>query len=238
MKRFLMIFVMVMVMAQGGISFAQVPANPPVQKKKIEMKPLVKFDKLIDQIKSWFIGILRQYWAWFLSIFFAWFAAACLKSFLDGKMEKRMVRIKQHERFINQVNNSAEKTEVERVARQQEMERTHEVERFEREHLAREVQRDSLHLIVLRENESFVDIAGDRYIRKWSSEGDIIGHESYGTWLKRRECEQELEKPLDFDNNDYGRIYDSIVDKDKEVNFNRGGSYVGRRVGRSRSSEV
>jgi hypothetical protein len=198
MFRIFIVMVLVISMACGGNTFGQVPANPP-QRLKIEMKPLVNFDKVIDQIKGHFTKILREYWAWFLSLFFAWFALQCFKAFLDGKMEKRMAQMKAKESQLRRENDMAEKKAAELSRR---------AERLESEYRTRGQYQE----IVLRENESIANIDGKQYIRELSS--GVVSYKTMEQWQSERDS--ELDKPLDFDNNDYGRIYDSIVDKDSK----------------------
>jgi len=64
----------------------------------------------------------------------------------------------------------------------------------------------------LRENENIVQVDGTYYICSSTDFGDIIGHKTLDTW--RAERDAEYSQPLEFDNNDYGKIYDSIVDSD------------------------
>jgi uncharacterized membrane protein len=80
------------------VAFGQQPA------KNVEMEALVNFDFVIGEIRETFTEILREYWAFFLTIFFVWFGIQCAKSFLDGKMEMHMAEIKKRERITKRVN--------------------------------------------------------------------------------------------------------------------------------------
>jgi hypothetical protein len=58
--------------------------------------------------------------------------------------------------------------------------------------------------IVLNDNESFAQINGDYYVR--SESHDVVSYQTLDQW--RADRDSELDKPLVFDNEDYGRVYD------------------------------
>jgi len=110
-------------------------------------------------------------------------------------------------------NKREEREEVRRLLRQQELENSRYAEKSEIEYRSCELRdflfREREHL---RENENIVQVDGTYYIRSTTDFGDIIGHKTLDTW--RAERDAEYSQPLEFDNNDYGKIYDSIVDSD------------------------
>ena len=200
MKR--MVFVLILGFLFGGVVFGQAPANDGV-----EFVQLVDFNDVFGEITDIFADILKEGWAFFLTLFFVWFGFNCLKSFIDGKLEKRIAELQRRERVDQAINRAEERAEVKRQLRQDELGRSREVLEFESEYRSRELQR-----IVLAENESFVTIDGKRYVREMTSWGDIVGHKTLDQWCEDRD--KVIDEPLAFDNNDYGKTYDSIVEKD------------------------
>jgi len=187
------------------VASAQVPVNPD----EVNFQPLVNFDDVIGEVTIWFGDILKEGWLLFLSLFLVWFAFMCLKSFVDGKLEKRMLIMREHERALNAANRVAERKGVRRVERQRALENSWEVREFDAEYRSRELAAMAGGMY-LSGTERFANINGDYYIR--SESHDVVTYKTIEQWRAEREVEDT--KPLDFDNSDYGRIYDSIVESD------------------------
>ena len=195
----------------GAVVFGQQPGN-------VELQPLINFDDVFKQITDWFTDNLKEYWAVILSYFLVWFAFMSALSFLQGRMERWKSEQRMRRSMIFRENLRAEKQELRRVLRQQELEQSRVAAKSEVEYRSREL-RDLLfrERERLGDNEKIVQIDGAYYVRSETSEGDVIGHKTLDRW--RAERDEEDSKPLDFDNNDYGRTYDSIVESDYQCDM-------------------
>ena len=211
MKRLLLALIFGFVL--GSVVFAQAPAQAPV-----EFRPIVNFDKVIEVIRLWFTDILKEYWVTLLTFFVVWFALMCALSFLEGKFEGRMARVKaevkRQDRVEQKVFRAQERQEGARLARQQEIERTGYIAAFESEYSSRELQN-----LVFRDHENLVMIDNKRYVREMTSEGDIIGQKTFDEWRKDRDKVED--ESLSFDNDDHGRKYVNgvAVDEDDEPGY-------------------
>ena len=165
-----------------GLAFGQAPDNVAV-----DMEPLVDFGIVIEEISAWFTDALKENWAFFLSLFFAWFSFMCLKSFLDGRYERRMARLRRHERVTEAINRAEERAELKR----QRLE-------FESEYRNRRQQR-----FVLGENESYVVYGNRLYVREVNSAGAVVGYSSFEQWRGNRDVVQ----PIHLDENDDDGFY-------------------------------
>ena len=193
----------------GTIVFGQQPVNPaPVQ-----MAPLVNFDAVIEQIIESFTDILKEFWVMILSVFFVWVIFMSAISFLEGRLERWKAEKRMRHSMVARENLRAEIQDQRRLIRQQELEQSRIAEQHEWEYRSRELSnlllRDREHL---GERETIDQIDGTYYVRSSSKEGDIIEYKTLEKW--RSEHDAEDSKPLDFDNNDYDRVYESIVESD------------------------
>ena len=200
MKRILLAIILGFIF--GAVVFGQ---------ERIEMKPLVNFDGIFEGITVWFTDVLKKHYVLLLTVFFVWFMVMSVLSFLQGRMERWEAERRFRQAIVK--DNLREKQESRHVLRQQQLEQSRVAEQHEVEYRRRELRdfllRDRENL---GDNEKIVQIDGAYYVRSETSAGDVIGHQTLNKW--RAERDEEDSKPLDFDNNDYGRTYDSIVESD------------------------
>jgi len=194
MKRILQTMVLLFVFC--SLVWAQgVPAQPV----PIVIQPLINFDSLYVGISQYFTSILKEQWLLLISLFFLWFAVAYGIGMLESRVEYNRIRERVRREAILM-------EERERLAeRRRGVERSRMAVDLEREYRSRELQN-----IVLNEGETFANIDGDYYVREVSH--GVVSYKTLDQWRVDRDEEQS--EPLDFDNEDYGRIYDSIVDRD------------------------
>jgi len=188
----------------GAVVFGQEPVAVELQ--------VVEFEKIFEVLTGSVVEIFKELWVILLSMFFLWVFVEYAKSYLDGK--EHTSAINHHERIIKTAERMEEREDARRLLRQQELEESRCAEKFEVEYRSREL-RDFLFRDRQRLNddhESIVQIDGSYYVRASTSEGDVIGHQTLDKWRAERDVEDS--KPLSFDNNDYGKVYESIVESD------------------------
>jgi len=194
----------------------------------VEMLPLVNLDDMFDPMKQYFTDILKEYWVMLLSFFFLWFAVMCAISYLDG-MVRRRVSIQCHR---DQLRERQAAVEFEKQGKLEEYRRqlreSRYVERQEAEYHSRE-----LNNIILRDGENFANIDGQYYVR--SESYGVVNYKTLDQW--RLDVEVENSQPLDFDNDDHGRIYDSIVDSDYRGTVSDADAYRGGLSNPERNSD-
>jgi len=208
-------FALVCVIVMFGMTaFGQ---NPP-QPAPVEMQPLINMEEFFEPLKEWFFDILSQYWVILLTFFVVWFSLMCALSYLDGMVQRRLA-IQRHQMQFREKQAVAEfekQSKLEDYRRQ--LRESRYVERHEAEYRSRE-----LNNIVLRDGENFANVDGTYYVR--SEFHGVVNYKTLDQW--RSEVEAENSQPLDFDNNDYGKIYDSIVDSDYRGTVSDADSYGG-----------
>jgi ribosomal protein S21 len=197
MKRILLVLVLVFV--SGSFALGEVP-----QGVQIDFEQLVNFDDLFDELGQWFTDVLKEWWVVILSLFVCWLGVGYAIGVLEGKIGRNRVLSEVRERVFRE---SIVKEERERLAaRQRSVERSREAIALESEYRSRELQN-----IVLRDREKLVLRSDGAYYIGSESYG-VISYQTLEQWRANRESEQS--EPLAFDNEDYGRVYDSIVDRD------------------------
>jgi len=188
----------------GSAVFGQQPGNAPAP---VEFAPLINWDDVFDGITSWFTDILKEYWVLLLSIFFVWMAVMAALSFLEGRMDRWKAEARIRESIKRQ-----EVLEEARISRREakaaEQRRLAAIE-AEPEYRSRELAAltGGMHLTG---TERFANINGDYYVR--SESHDVVTYKTIEQWRQERDAVDS--EPLEFDNNDYGRTYDSIVESD------------------------
>jgi len=176
---------------------------------------LVDFGNVFDELWKTLAVILKDGWSLIVTLFFTWFIFMCAKSFIDGKMEARLAKRKEQERVQNAANRIVERKEAQRLARQMEIERSGYVKEFEVEYRSRE-----LGNIIASDQPRFNPVVKDGKYYVWvatipgvvQNRGFSEWHEAHSAW--RAELDRKDSEPLEFDNDDHGRTYDSIVDRD------------------------
>jgi hypothetical protein len=201
MQRIYLILFLIFLMQIGTSAFGQVPAAP----QPVQLVPLVDFSQVFGSLLEMFRPHLASIIGWGLSLLAVSLCMAYVQGILEGKRDEWLAEQKRLERIEGRAAMMEERHEAARLARQREMERSGYVDGFETEYRNRELQN-----IVLPDDESFVDIEGDHYVRS-----EFQGYVSYKTldqW--RSDREHELDEPLAFDNNDYGRTYETMSESD------------------------
>ena len=186
MKR--MVFALIFGILFGGIICGQAPDNGVVG-----FEPVVDFDDIFGEMTDMLVGILKEGWVLFLSLFVAWFSFMCVKSFFEGR----------HERWVSERKplQHAEQGIYSREAREAVLRRrSNELRTFEREYRNRQQQRS-----VLGENESYVVFDKKLYVREVNSVGAVVGYRSFEQW--RAERNREVEQPIHFDEYDNDGFY-------------------------------
>jgi hypothetical protein len=198
MQRILLALVLVFIFSASV--FAQGAALPV----PIDFAPLIQFDeKFFDDMRQWFTDTLKEQWVLLLSLFFVWITFAYTVGVLEGKMDRIKLSADVRRQVERQIMVEDQRAKL--MARQRVPERSRDVAMVESSYRSREMQN-----IVLNDNESFAQINGDYYVR--SESYDVVSYKTLEQWRAARDS--ELDEPLAFDNEDYGRVYESIVDRD------------------------
>jgi hypothetical protein len=173
-------------------------ASVSAQGVPLDFAPLIQFDeKFFDDLRQWFTDVLKEQWVLLLSLFFAWIAFMCMVDMLEEKKARDKLSADVRRQVERQVMVEDQRAKL--VARQRVIERSRDVAMVESSYRSREMQN-----IVLNDNESFAQINGDYYVRSVSH--DVVSYKTLDQWRSARDS--ELDKPLAFDNEDYGRVYD------------------------------
>ena len=228
MKRILGGLIFVFVFGAAGLC-----ADPPGQ---VDIVPLVDFEGVIDDVRQFFTDVLKEQWVLLLSIFSIWLVLNVAKAMLDGRFGRIKAEVDRQERIQAAVVRAEEKQETTRLVRQRERERSRYVEQFEADYRSRELDSFSRNLGV---GEKLTEIDG-RYYASSESHGYVnyrfLGSsERVGISFEQRRAEFEsaqeqvnadLSEPLSFDNDDYGRVYDSVVDEDYQGHVLESDAYM------------
>jgi hypothetical protein len=190
------------------------PLTMAAEPENINFGPLVSFDGIIAEIVEVFTDILKEYWAMLLSLFAVWFAVGCAKAFLDSKAGKYKLQVEREKRIVDQFNRAEEKREVQSRMRELEVARevAQELESLEAEYRSQQMfdrfgNRKDRVTFHVDQKEGYrykvIDFESDKAFDL----EDVLKYARNYHYEAEKLKEDLLDEPLDFDNDDHGRVY-------------------------------